>query len=92
MSNEETQVDKVKKISREICLLLDIDPSKPPIGLSINQTSEVLGVTSGTLNLWRSTGRYCLPYIKMGHLIRYQIDDLSAFIIRRTMGAKDADK
>lgn len=88
----ETEKEKlIEEIRRGMCLTLDIDPDKPPIGVSVEQASKVLGVTVGTLNLWRSCGRYSLPYIKMGHLIRYPIPDLASFVFIRThKGRKNA--
>ena len=33
-----------------------------------------------TLEHWRCTGRYRLPYTKIGRLVRYDVGDLDAFI------------
>ena len=33
--------------------------------------AKELKVTVGTLAVWRCTGRYDLPYIKVGSLVRY---------------------
>mgnify|MGYP003668497355 CR=1 FL=1 len=41
--------------------------------------SAELGVTTTTLAIWRSTGRYHLPYVKIGRLVRYQMGDLREF-------------
>ena len=41
--------------------------------------STELGVTTTTLAIWRSTGRYHLPYVKMGRLVRYKMGDLREF-------------
>lgn len=88
----ETETEKlIEKLSRGMCLTLDIDPDKPPIGVTVAQASEVLGVTVGTLNLWRSSGRYSLPYIKMGHLVRYPIRDLANFVYHRTHKGRNND-
>jgi len=37
----------------------------------------------GTLAVWRCTKRYDLPYIKVGHTIKYDMDDLIAFLESR---------
>jgi excisionase family DNA binding protein len=50
-------------------------------------TAEVLGVTKGTLQVWRSTKRYPLPYVKVGRNVRYRLSDVEAFIQRRTVAA-----
>jgi excisionase family DNA binding protein len=47
------------------------------------EASEYLGVTTGTLAVWRSTNRYGLPFVKIGALVRYQENDLSEFVARR---------
>jgi hypothetical protein len=51
--------------------------------------SEFLGVARGTLQVWRSTKRYPLPYVKVGRLVRYRLRDLQAFLQARTVGAVD---
>jgi hypothetical protein len=43
-----------------------------------------LGLAVITLNTWRSTGRYGLPYIKTGRLVKYRQSDLEAFQERMT--------
>jgi len=57
-------------------------PEKLP---SEAETADILGVAPGTLQVWRSTGRYDLPYVKVGGKIRYPPPGLRAFIKRRTM-------
>ena len=42
------------------------------------------GVTPGTLSVWRSTGRYNLPFIKIGRNVRYRRSDLIAWLEKRT--------
>ncbi len=59
---------------------LDADPR-----LTEQQAAEVLGVRPGTLQVWRSTGRYGLEYIKVGRLVRYRLSALEAFLQRRTV-------
>jgi hypothetical protein len=43
-----------------------------------------IGVQAGTLEIWRSTGRVGLPYIKVGRLVKYRQSDLDAFLQRHT--------
>lgn len=52
--------------------------------LTTDQVSELLGVNTHTLAVWRSSGRYNLPYVKAGRLVRYRESDVSAFIDRST--------
>jgi hypothetical protein len=49
--------------------------------------AEILGVTPGTLSVWRCTRRYPLPYIKVGRAVRYRLGDLDKFLASRTVGA-----
>lgn len=51
--------------------------------LSPEEVSQTLGVTEGTLQQWRTTGRYNLPYAKIGGKPMYRQEDLQAFIVRR---------
>lgn len=51
-----------------------------PQKLNRKQAAEYLGVTEGTLAVWASTGRYQLPFIKVGRKVFYRQSDLNAFI------------
>jgi predicted site-specific integrase-resolvase len=55
-----------------------------PSLLTPGQAAEFLCVSPHTLAVWRSTGRYDLPYIKTGRLVRYKHTDLISFIENRT--------
>lgn len=44
--------------------------------LDEKQAAKLLQVTPGTLSVWRSTGRYQIPFIKVGRLVRYRQTDL----------------
>jgi hypothetical protein len=37
-----------------------------------------------TLSVWRCTGRYDLPFIRVGRLIRYDAADIEKFLRRNT--------
>ncbi len=50
------------------------------------EVAEMLGVSVETLNVWRATNRYPLPYVKAGRLVRYRNADLQAFIESRLHG------
>lgn len=43
-----------------------------------------LSIAPATLRIWRCTGRYPLPYIKVGRCVRYRAGDLDAFLQQRT--------
>jgi predicted site-specific integrase-resolvase len=51
--------------------------------LNRKMAAECLGVTEGTLAVWASTGRYSLPFIKVGRKVFYTIADLDAFLESR---------
>ena len=46
--------------------------------------AAVLDVTPGTLSVWRSTGSYALPFLKVGRKVRYRHSDLLAWLEKRT--------
>lgn len=48
------------------------------------QAAEYLGVATQTLAVWASTGRYDLPFIKVGRLAKYRQADLDAWLESRT--------
>lgn len=54
--------------------------------LTKEDVSEILGITVGTLAVWRTTKRYNLPYVKSGRLVRYRAEDVQAFITSRLQG------
>lgn len=53
---------------------------RPPVTLTPKETSQVLGATTGTLEVWRCTGRHKIPYIKVGRLVRYPIKGIAEFL------------
>ncbi|QUN06824.1 helix-turn-helix domain-containing protein [Shewanella yunxiaonensis] len=48
--------------------------------LTPQQVAEMLGVTEGTLSVWRCTGRYPLRFVKVGRRVMYRQADIDAFI------------
>jgi hypothetical protein len=61
----------------------DIGSLPPSTLLDDHTASHYLGVTPGTLSVWRSTGRYALPFVKCGSKVRYRAADLLAFVAGR---------
>ena len=51
--------------------------------LDARAAAAVLDVTAGTLSVWRSTGRYAIPFIKVGRNVRYRRADLTAWLETR---------
>ena len=56
--------------------------------LNSNQAAAYLGVLPGTLEVWRCTKRYHLPFIKVGRLVRYRKSDLDNFLADRTVAQR----
>jgi excisionase family DNA binding protein len=54
--------------------------------LSTTDAANYLGITTGTLNVWRCTKRYQIPYIKVGRLVKYRRSDLDTWLESRTIG------
>lgn len=53
--------------------------------LTPEQVSSLLGIKTHTLAVWRSSGRYKLPFIKTGRLVRYQLSDIENFLETQRM-------
>jgi excisionase family DNA binding protein len=52
------------------------------------EASEYLGVSQDTMSVWRCVGRYNIPFIKVGRLVKYRKSDLDAWLEKRTHGAE----
>lgn len=52
--------------------------------LTTAQLSAELGIARQTLNNWRCTGRFGLPFIRVGRAVRYRRADVEAFLRART--------
>lgn len=48
--------------------------------LTRKEAAEYLGLSEGTLAVWKVTKRYPLPVIKVGRLVRYREADLIKFL------------
>lgn len=51
--------------------------------LTRRQAAEYIGVVYGTLHIWASTGKYSLPYIRVGRKAMYRRADLDAWLQSR---------
>jgi hypothetical protein len=47
-------------------------------------TAELLCLSPGTLSVWRSTGRYNLPFLKIGRNVRYRRADVLTWLDSRS--------
>jgi len=52
--------------------------------LSPIEAARYIGATENTLSVWRCVGRYAIPFIKVGRLVRYRVSDLDAWLESRT--------
>jgi len=50
--------------------------------LDTKQAAQVLTLKSQTLDLWRTTKRVAIPYLKLGRSVRYRRGDLTAYLER----------
>ena len=57
----------------------------PPTLLTRDQAAEFLGVQVQTLASWACSGRYSLPFLKVGRCVRYRVSDLEKFLADRTV-------
>lgn len=51
--------------------------------LDETQAAALLAVSKGTLSVWRSTGRYAVPFLKVGACVRYRRSELEAWLQSR---------
>lgn len=59
-----------------------------PALMDEKQTAEYLNVSTQTLSNWRCSGKYNLPFIRIGRAVRYRIDHLEKWLTSRTENAK----
>lgn len=53
--------------------------------LTPEKVAEILGLSPNTLQIWRTTRRYNLPYTKVGGKVMYSPEAIQDFIKRRTI-------
>lgn len=51
-----------------------------------DQAASLLGISPRTLATWRSTGRYSVPYIKVGSKVRYPRKNLIDWLSTQPKG------
>jgi len=50
-----------------------------------HEAADLLGIEVQTLATWRCTGRYELPFVRVGRAIRYRRADVLAWIESQTV-------
>lgn len=78
-----TQSETVTQIISEIGRTLGYPSEAVPTQINEQQAAQVLGVRPATLCNWRCTGRYNLPHVKTGRLVRYRVVDLAVWLAGR---------
>jgi excisionase family DNA binding protein len=64
-------------------MINQLSTSKFSDKLNRKKAADYLGVTEGTLAVWACTGRYELPFIKVGRKVFYRQRDLDTFLESR---------
>lgn len=54
--------------------------------LTRRQAAAYLGVAEQTLAVWKCLGRYHLPCVKIGRIVRYRKSDLDTFVAKHMHG------
>ncbi len=57
--------------------------------LSNEEAAEYIGVRKETLDAWRCIGRYQIPHIKVGRLVKYRKSDLDAWLESRRVACAE---
>jgi len=70
---------------------VDAAPPQAPDLLDTEPAARYLGVKGHTLEIWRVTGRYGLPFIKVGRRVKYRRTDLDRFLTANTVGSAAAE-
>ena len=55
--------------------------------LDTAEAARLLGISPGTLQVWRCVGRHGLPYVRVGRRVKYVRKDIDRWIKSRTVCA-----
>lgn len=86
-SNRQRMAARAKRIAKQA----KHDCAAPDL-LTPGEAAAYLGVEQQTLAVWRTTGRYSLPAVRVGRLVRYRRSDLDAFLAARTSDGTDKER
>lgn len=64
-----------------------LGPTAPATLLDENEAARILRIKTQTLRVWRCSGRYDLPFVKVGRAVRYRLADINEFIARQSCTA-----
>ncbi len=65
-------------------------PALPAERMWAKDAAAYLGVTEGTLAVWRCDKRYNLPYVKVGFRVQYRRADLDTWLASRVVGGQSS--
>ncbi|MDP1592329.1 MAG: helix-turn-helix domain-containing protein [Prosthecobacter sp.] len=77
------QPEATRSLAETILRQLGYDPALPPFMLRDREVALILQVKPSTLGNWRCTGRYPLPYTKVGRYAMYKVNDVAVFLENR---------
>ena len=72
-------MDRIEKTGKNVQAALNNKLLTP------SEVSNLLGVTTGTLQVWRTTRRYPLSFVKIGSRVMYRESAVFEFIERRAV-------
>lgn len=72
----------IEQLQKSGDILKPVREYRPNELLTRREAAAYLGVSEQTLAIWKCTGRYNLPYLKVGRLVKYEVADLEAFLKR----------
>lgn len=75
--------EATQALAATILRQLGYDPALPPFMLRDREVAVILQVKPATLGNWRCTGRYPLPYTKVGRYPMYKVIDVAVFLENR---------
>ena len=61
-----------------------LDTSGDAVLITPAQAALALGISVGTLAVWRCTSRYPLSYVKIGRSVKYRVGDIRKFLNQNT--------
>lgn len=79
-------------MQNEVELVSQVRQPNPDELLTYDGAVEFLGPdgpTKGTLQIWVCTGRYGIPYIKVGRLVRFRRSSLLKWLSSRERGGTE---
>ena len=58
-------------------------PARKRKRLDYARAAKYLGISKGTLRNWISSGDYAVPHIRVGDLVRFEPEQLDAWLVAR---------